>query len=573
MRLNIVKSKNAQQFYVIKSFRAENGKSTSKIVEKLGSYDTLSRLHEDPIAWAKEYVAELNRQEKEKKNSISVKFFPAKQIESEHRTLYEGGYLFLQKIYHELRLDYICRKIKAKYKFEYNLDEILSRLIYGRILEPSSKLSTYEYSSHLLEKPDFSLQDVYRALDVIAEESSFIQSELYQFSKNMGKRNDKILYYDCTNYYFELENERGMCRYGVSKENRPNPIVQMGLFMDGDGIPLAFCLHDGNTNEQTTLRPLEEQIINDFGHSQFIVCTDAGLSSLANRKFNDKGGRAFITAQSMKKLKDFQKIWALSPEGWHLSGEKASFNLNDILDDEAGDQRYYDRVFYKEQWYHENGIRQRLIITFSMKYRDYMRNIRNGQIERAKKAIASGGKERLRQTDYKRFISKIPVTSGGEIADKKICSLDEEKILEEERYDGFYAVVTDLEDAAEGIVAVNKGRWEIEECFRIMKSEFQARPVYLQKDNRILAHFTTCFMALTVFRYMEKRLKNKYTCGQIIHGLNEIKFFKLSEEGYLPAYTRNDFTDDLHEAFGFRTDYQILPNASMRKIFSLTKQK
>ena len=574
MRLNIVESKNARQLYVIKSYRTETGKSTTKIVEKLGNYDELAKIHSDPIAWAKEYIEELNRKEKEKQLTVSVKFAPSELINKDEQRLYEGGYLFLQKIYYELRLDYICHKIADKYKFEYNLNEIMSRLIYGRILSPSSKLSTFDYSQKLLEKPSFKLQDVYRALDVIAEENQYIQSSMYKFSKELGKRNDRILYYDCTNYYFELEHERGMCKYGTSKENRPNPIVQMGLFMDGDGIPLAFCLNDGNTNEQKTLKPLEKQIIDDFGNSKFVVCTDAGLSSVANRKFNNQAGRAFITTQSIKKMKAFQKEWALSPTDWHLTGIKRTFNLDEILSDETSVNEYYDRIFYKERWFNENGIEQRFIVTFSIKYLNYTRKVRNEQITRARKALNSADMtDRTRQTDYKRFITKTAVTSDGEIAEKKLYSLDENKIAEEEKYDGFYAVAIDLEDEVETIIAVNKGRWEIEESFRIMKTEFQARPVYLQKDNRILAHFTTCFIALTVLRYLEKKLQGKYTCSKMIDGLNDIKFLRFPDEGYVPAYTRNDFTDCLHDTFHFRTDYQILSNATIRKIISESKEK
>lgn len=574
MRLNVVESKNAKQLYVIKSFRDENGKSTTKIVEKLGTYAELAKLHDDPIAWAKAYIEELNKLEAAQKTPVCIQLYESRIIEKDEKRIFAGGYLFLQKIYYELRLDYICKKISEKYAFAYDLNEILSRLVFSRILAAGSKLSSFGYAQTLLEEPSFQLQDIYRALDVIAEESGYIQSQLYKFSKALGKRNDSILYYDCTNYYFEIEQERGMCKYGVSKEHRPNPIVQMGLLMDGDGIPLAFCLNDGNTNEQKTLIPLEKQIMEDFGHSRFIICTDSGLSSAENRRFNDKEDRAFITTQSVKKMKGFQKDWALSPEGWRLSGESELFNIAAILADERQTAFYYDRIFYKEEWFKENGIEQRIIVTFSIKYLDYTRNIRNEQIARAEKAIHSASKtERTRQTDYKRFITKTSVTEEGELAEKEVFTLNEERIREEEKYDGFYAVATDLEDPVEDIIAVNKGRWEIEECFRIMKTEFQARPVYLQKDNRILAHFTTCFIALMVFRYMEKRLQGKYSCEQIINGLNAMGFLRFPEAGYVPAYTRTDFTDDLHEAFGFRTDYQIMTKSTMRQIISQTKKK
>ena len=571
MHLMIDKGKYGHNtLYVYKSFRNENGKSTSKCVERLGRYDDLKKIHDDPIAWAKSYIEELNKQEQ---TEISITFSTSKLIEKGVDSLFNGGYLFLQKIFYDLGLDKICKNISKRYSFKYDLTDILSVLINGRILFPKSKSGTFEDSKYHLEQHDFDLQDVYRSLEVLAIEKDFIQSELYKNSCSLTKRNDKILYYDCTNYYFEIEKESGMRKYGISKEHRPNPIVEMGLFMDGDGIPLAFCLTDGNVNEQKTLQPLEQQIIDDFHHSKFVVCTDAGLSSTANRKFNNVYDRAFITAQSIKKMKEFQKDWALSAEDWRLPGIKEKFNLDDILNDEKLCEKYRLCTFYKEQWFNEHNIEQRHIVTFSIKYMLYQRSIRNEQIERAKKALASGSKrEKYRQSDYKRFISRTTVTEDGEVAEKNIYSLDEEKILDEERYDGFYAVATNLEDPAPEIIRINHRRWEIEESFRIMKNEFAARPVYLSRDDRITAHFTTCFLALTIYRYLEKRVGHGYTCNELLEQLKAMKFYK-NKEGYIPVYTRTDLTDKLHDVFGFRTDYQLITHAEMKKIIKATKKK
>lgn len=573
LRINVNKD-GSKNYYVLKSYRNEAGKSTSKIVEKLGTYEELKKIYADPEQWAKNYVDELNRQEQAAHMNITFSCSPSTLMEKDQQCLFNGGYLFLQKLFYQLRLDYICKKISEKYEFDYSLRDILAHLVYGRILEPGSKLAAYDYAQTLLEAPTYHLQDVYRALEVIGREKDFIQSSLYKFSQSMGKRNDKVLYYDCTNYYFEIEQESGMRKYGPSKEHRPNPIVEMGMFMDGDGIPLAFCIHDGNTNEQKTLRPLEEEIMQDFGHAKFIVCTDSGLSSAANRRFNDKGERAFITAQSIKKMKAFQREWALSGTGWRLPGHKGTFDLDEILADETLCEKYAQWTFYKESWFNENDIEQKYIVTFSLKYRNYQRKIRDEQIARAERALASSSKQdRTRQSDYKRFITRIPVTEDGEVAGNMQYALNEDRIREEERYDGFYAVATNLDDDPESIIRINHGRWEIEECFRIMKHEFKARPVYLSRDARITAHFTTCFLALILFRYLEKMLGHKYTCEQISNGLRQIKFRKVNDVGYIPAYTRNDFTDALHEAFGFRTDYEILSKAQMRKLISLTKKK
>lgn len=569
MRLKITKSKNAQSLYVIKSYR-DNGKNTSKIVEKLGTYDELlQKLNgEDPIVWAKRYIEELNKREYEEKREVIVKYSPAKIIDKNVQSSFNGGYLFLQKIYNQLGLNKICKEISSKYKFTFDLDSILSRLIYSRVLFPASKLATCELAKRFIEQPNFDIQHVYRALEVIAKETYFIQSKLYNNSIKISKRNKGILYYDCTNFFFEIEQEEGLKQYGVSKEHRPNPIVQMGLFMDGDGIPLAFCINKGNDNEQITMKPLEEKILSDFHLSKFIVCTDAGLASSTNRKFNDKDGRAFITTQSIKKLKKHLKEWALNPDGWHLSGSEDSYDITEL-----NTTRDKDKIFYKERWIKEDGLEQKLVVTYSLKYKEYQESVRNCQIERAQRTIDTRPTKikKCNSNDYKRFIARSHCTPDGEVADKEIYSLDRDLIAAEAAYDGFYATCTNLEDDASSIIKVNKRRWEIEESFRIMKSEFKARPVYLQRDDRITAHFTTCFISLIIYRLLEKKLGESYTSSEIISGLRNMNFYQIKGEGYIPTYTRTDFTDDLHEAFGFRTDYQIVNNKQIKKIFKATK--
>jgi transposase len=569
MRLSVSKSKNATSLYVIKS-TWENNKRSSKVVEKLGTLSELKKKlgDQDPFEWAKKYIAELNEAEKQETLDCIVKYSPATLLEKGEQRSFNGGYLFLDRIYHELQIHKLCKEISEKYKFEFDLDSILSRLIFARALFPASKRKTLEISGDFIEPPNFELQHIYRALEVISKESDFIQTQVYKNSVSVVKRNTSILYYDCTNFFFEIEQEDELRRYGVSKENRPNPIVQMGLFMDGDGIPLAFDIHSGNTNEQTTLKPLEEKIIRDFECSRLVVCTDAGLSSMENRKFNDCKNRAFITTQSIKKLKKELRNWALDPHGWSLEGEKKKFDISLIDEDE-----HSESTFYKEQWIKGKDLEQKLIVTFSLKYRNYQRSIRNRQIERAEKLISTNPKKltKHRDTDYKRLIQKVDVTKDGEIAEKALYSMNTELIKEEELFDGFYAVCTNLEDSAADIARVNRRRWEIEECFRIMKSEFKARPVYLSREDRIKAHFITCFLALTLYRILEKRLDNKFTCNEIIQSLQTMNFYKVLGEGYVPVYTRTDFTDTLHEAFGFRTDYQIVTNRQMKKILKKVK--
>ena len=589
MKLTISKSKNSATFYVQKSIRKSNGSVSSVTIEKLGNLDQVRARANgaDPYQWAQEYVNELNRKEYEEQKSVMISRSPVKLMKKGDAHSFNCGYLFLQRIYYDLGLDKICRSIQEKYSFEYDLNEVLSILTYTRILYPSSKIAANQKARTFLEQPSFQLHDIYRALSVLSAESDLIQSRLYQNSQKILERRDDILYYDCTNYYFEIEQEDELRRYGKSKQHQPLPIVGMGLFMDADGIPLAFSIYPGNQNEQPTLKPLEQKVLNDYGMSQVVVCTDAGLSSVQNRKFNDRklGNvriRSFITTQSIKMLPSDLEGYALDATGWHLAGEEGVYDLNSL-----DDEKDYDKTFYKEKWITEDisqksrrqgnaPLEQRLIVTFSLKYRNYQRKVREDQISRARKIIDSGSSDRKgkNQNDPNRFIAVDAITENGEVCAKKIPYLDETIISEEEKYDGFYAVCTNLENTpVSKIIQINHGRWEIEECFRIMKTEFQARPVYLQREDRIKAHFLTCYLALFIFRILEKRLDGKYTCGDIIRTLRNMKMYRPGEKlGYYPSYTRTDLTDALHEIAGFRTDYEVFTDAGMRKVIQASRK-
>ncbi|MBP9996581.1 MAG: IS1634 family transposase, partial [Lachnospiraceae bacterium] len=486
MKLTYSKSKNSCTYYIQKSVRIGN-KTTTKPVERLGSIEEIKARcgDKDPIEWAKEYAKKLTLAEKEAKKGVLLKLSSSMLIDKNVRNSCNAGYLFLQDIYYSLGLDKICDSISEKYKFDYDLNDILSMLVYSRIIAPGSKLSSLESAQKFLEQPKCELHQVYRTLEVIAKENDFFQAELYKNSQNIINRNKEVLYYDCTNYYFEIEDEDDFRKYGVSKEHRPNPIVQMGMFMDANGIPLAFSVFNGNQNEQPSMSPLEKKIIKDFKTSDFIVCTDAGLSSTANRKFNSIQGRGFVTTQSVKKLKGFLQDFCLEDDGWYLPGSSKEYKISEL--DEESD---YDKVFYKDRWINEDNLEQHLIVTYSIKYRNYQRTIRERQIERAKKLVESPSKlTKNRANDPKRFIEQGHCTLDGEVASKTITSLNQEQIDNEAQYDGLYAVCTNLEYDISSIIKINQKRWEIEECFRIMKTEFKARPVYLSRKDRITAHF------------------------------------------------------------------------------------
>ena len=546
MNLHITKSKNAESFYICRSYTKANGTTSSTIVRKLGTLEHLLVEHgptrDDVLAWAKNEVkieTEKYNAEKEAK-TVLIPFHADRQLDYDKQAFFRGGYLFPQSVYYQLQLNNICRKLKQKYKFQYDINAILSDLVYARILDPCSKRSSYKTASAFLEKPSYELHDVYRALDVLGSECDLIQAELYKNSHFLGKRSDRVLYYDCSNYYFEIEQEDGCKKYGKSKEHRPNPIIQMGLFMDGDGIPLAFSLFPGNANEQSSLKPLEKKILSDFECQKFIYCSDAGLGS----------------------------EWALNKQGFKKVSDNTPADITKLPPDDTG-------LYYKDEPYTTKKLQQRLIITYSPKYALYQKAIRDKQVERAQQMLNTGTakKNRKNPNDPARFIGTMAITKEGEAADIK-SFLDETKISEEAQYDGLYAVCTDLLDDEVGeILKVSEGRWQIEECFRIMKTDFSARPVYLQDENRIRAHFLICFLALTIYRFLERKLNFKYTCEELLDTLKSMNFAEIQEQGFIPLYSRSVITDDLHNACGFRTDSQFLTKSKMRTIQKKSKGK
>ena len=565
MRLNIVKSKNAEQLYIIKSIR-KDGKATTRIMKKLGTMASLLPKFDNDrdkvITWAKDEAKKMTEAEEQGCMSVDVTFTEDSQLDLGKQSSFNIGYLFPEMVYHQLKLDKICRDISLQHKISYNLSDVLKMLVTTRLIAPASKLSSFEYASNFLQQPTFDLQHVYRSLDVLSQHSDELQAAVYENSQNLIDRNKEVLFYDCTNYLFEIEEGRGDAQYGKSKEHRPNPIVQMGLFLDGDGFPLCFSMFPGNQNEQPTLKPLEKKILRDFNLSEFIVCTDAGLASTENRKFNAISGRAFIVTQSMKMLKSFLREWALDSDGWHLNGSNQVYNINEI-----DEHVHRNSIFYKERWINENGLEQRLIVSYSIKERDYQKAIRERQVARAEKIVSDGFRAANRnQNSPKRFVAETDVTPGGEVADKKILSLDEEKIEKESMYDGFYAVCTTLEKDINEIIHINKMRWQIEAAFRTMKSEFKARPVYLRNDDRINAHFLTCFLSLLILKIIEKKVGNKYSEEQVLHTLRDMSVYRLRDIGYLSSYTRTEITDALHDAFGFRTDSEFISGKTMKKI-------
>lgn len=594
MRIKYNQTSKGKCYYIIRSVY-RNGKNTSEIYEKIGYPEDIMKSHgcADPEKWLQEHLNELNEAEQtDKKLKVLVPYNSAALIPKGKKQSFNIGYLFLQQIYYELCLDLICNHISKRHAFQYDMNSILSRLIYGRVLFPSSKLAICKQSKDLLEPPQFEYHQMQRALSVIAAEFDSIQSELYKFSSQVIPRKTGVLYYDCTNFYFEAEEEDDISnleadeknvaarKYGLSKQHQPSPLVQMGLFMDYSGIPLAICINRGNKNEQQTLVPLEEKILQDFELSRFVVCTDAGLASKANRKFNNFGQRSFVTTVSVKMMEKELQNWCLNPEGWHLEGSDAVYNIEHLEDSDEDRDENHGKTFYKQKYvegYDEErdiSFNQTLIVTYSIKYRDYLCHKRDSQVERARKAIDAGSSalEKKNANDYRRFVKKTAADKKGKNV-KINYSIDEDEINKEKKFDGFYAVETNLDDNISDILKINHGRWEIEESFRIMKNDFLARPAYVSRSDRIKAHFMTCFIALLVYRILERKLGNNYTCEEILSTLRDMRMTKAQDIGYTPSYTRTDLTDMLHETAGFRTDYEIIREKCMKGIIRKSKKR
>lgn len=600
-RLRKTTAKNVDYYSIIEDYY-RNGKRTTKTLITIGNDKKINNLaKEEGItlnAWLNNYLVNYLKEfnEKSVQTEVIIKKNSNKLIPKDVINKYNVGYLFLKDIYYSLKLDQIIKTITKKYKFEFDLNEVLSNLVFSRIIYPSSKLKTYELSKNFIETPKYNLENIYRGLTYLNNELDFIQKEIYKNSKNVIDRNTKIMYFDCTNYYFDINEETDLQKYGKGKDGKSKPLVGMGLFMDGNGLPIAMNIYPGNQSETKQLIPLQKKIAEEYDlvDKKTIICTDAAMCTDKIKKFNVKDGRAFVITQSIKKLKDIYKKEALEDDNWRIAGNLNNiYRLSDILNDAKKCEIYYDTIFYKIVQTETAHVKQDLIVTFQIKYRDYLRNVRNGQIERAKKKISSNQKgEKIKlstnQNDYRRFIKEnVSETKEALDAPKEENSLNKEKekseyfysysidesiVKEEEKYDGYYGITTNLVGDIKEILNISKNRWEIEESFRILKTDFDSGTIHLSREDRIKAHFLTCFISLLVYRILENKLNYKYTNTQIIEKLKTMEMYEEKGSGYCPAYVRNDLTDDLHTIFGFRTDYEIVSYENFKKIFNKVKK-
>lgn len=596
-RIKTTKSKNSCNYYIIDDYTDPSTKKRSTFIfERLGNIDSLKNrfdADEDDTALLKlkEYVNELKKADKEASETVSISLCPSRLIEKDKERLFNLGYLYPKSILRSLGIRSICGAISDRHQFKFDLTDILCDLVSARIIYPGSKRSSYNDATHFLEPPVYGLHDVYRSLSVLSDERYFIEKELYKACKDKYDRDTSILYYDCSNFYFEIEDEEDLCKYGKSKENRPNPIVQYGLFTDAQGIPIADIVFEGNRNEQFSMRELEEEIAKDFHLSKFVVCADAGLNSFDNKVYNDmKHNGAYIVTQPIKKLKETLKTWAIDTNGWKLLGIPGEYDISTLGDTLCiGGNSYNTRelVFYKERWEKTTKktiltdsrytLEEHIIVTYSRKYAEYQKYIREKKLERARKLIRSnpGKIDTHNPRDPRYYISKVRTTSDGEVAAESYYSINDSVVAEESRYDGFYAVTTDLEDTdLKLIIDANKRRWEIEENFEIMKSEFKTRPMYVTEEDSVKGHLLTCFISLLVYRLLEKKhLKERYTCDQLISTLRDLNVTYLGGNNYIPSFKRTDLTDALAEEFGFQPARELLTQKYIQKFLRVVNSR
>ena len=576
---------NITTYCIIADYKNLNGKRSTYVYEALGNDEKLKERFGSKNTMKKvdEYIDSLNQMIKDGKEPPTILTLnPNKQIEKDVNRKYFSGHLFLRKIYYDLGIDKICENIKNKYNFTFDINSVVECLVFARIIWPSSKLSTYEQSKKFLGNYNFDIQHVYRTLSYLSREIDNIQKELFDNSNKVIDRNYKVIYYDCTNYFFYTE-ENDFQKYGISKQHQPLPLVQMGLFMDADGYPFAMNINPGNTSESKTMIPTEEKFLKDFDMKgkNIIVCTDAAMCSDEIKKFNVKEGRGFIITQSIKKLNAELQEYALNKTGWRILG-----NLKDIYDltniTENFKKEHYNTIFYKEIECETKSVVQTLIVTFSFKYQDYQHKLKLHQFERAKKLVEQANKnnkkaknkkdiEKIKITknpnDPKRFIKEIHKNDVGEIACNIEYLIDKEIFDNEEKYNGLYGITTNLIDDTKTIVKVMNGRWEIEESFRIMKDEFDSGTVHLSREDRIKGHFITCYLSLFIYRYLEHQLDDKYTVHEIVSKLQEMQMLEHKGKGFEPIQTRDNLTDDLHTFLGINTDTEILTYKKIKEIF------
>ncbi|MDY4188007.1 MAG: IS1634 family transposase, partial [Candidatus Enterosoma sp.] len=526
----------------------------------------------DPIA---HFRAEAKRLTDEGRSESSFEIPANLMLDPMKRRRVMLGYIFPQSVYYSLGLDMVMRGIRNESKATYDFNRIMRDLVIGRVLSPLSKSSTYEKAFSFPESPDYDLQHVYRSLSLMAKNFDLIEEKAFKGMKKYADVDTSVTYYDCTNFYFEIEEEDGFRTYGKSKENRPNPIVQMGIFLDRNGLPISMCINPGRTNEQKTMIPLEKLMTERLGIEKFVVCADCGLSGKRNLRFNSTENHGFVVTKSLKKVSEDVRARLMGDGGWKRFGDASGrlYSLKEIRED----ANLRDVIFYHDEKFAmgSDGFEERIVTTYCGRLREYQRSVRERQLQRAMELVRQGKiRKGINQNDVRRFIVVDSVTENGEVAEKKVFSIDRERFEEESEYDGFYAVTTDLDDDPGEIIRINRGRWEIEESFRIMKSDFDGRPVFVSREDRIRAHFLTCYLAFMIFRIIEQKLNKgdvRYTDPEILRTLRDYE--AIDAESFYVGAMEGKAVRALESTFGLVGSMTAFSKAQFRRLVARSKKE
>lgn len=602
MRLTFSRAQRPHTIYIQESFRDKTGKSTSRKVETLGSEEDIEKKYgcPDGLEWARAYVARLNEEKKLSKEKIRVDLSPTERINYGEQVEFDCGDLLLLPLYNGLGLPEMCREIASGTKVKYDLNEILETLVMLRVLCPCSKLASFGLGKKRIRRITCDLEDVYRALTLLSSHIADIQASVWANSQKIVRRDTRVIFYDCTNYYFEIEDNdpigidprhpnrpEGIRRRGKSKEHRPNPIVQMGLLMDSDGIPISFIVFPGNESEQPSLQKIEEMVAEKFGLNEFVISTDAGLSSEDNRRYNITDGREYIAVQSLPKLPEEDQKMAVDPRGWHVAFRdrnldpidpddplRDTFNLDEIDLDAERHTRFYKEIIVEKRinGRKSTGRPERVIVTYSHDFALYLRHKREERLKMADKIVKKKKvKSRQSQNDPRKYVETVYVTAQGESAEHILMGINQEIIEQEEKFDGFYAYGTSLDDDAVDVLRARSFHHEIEHLFRTTKTFLDTRPIHLQRADRIRTHFLICFLAMVIIKILQKQLEMPdVSIDRLIGTIRDFKMANIRGAGYLPLFERNVLTDRLQEISGICIDTQIVKqktlNAMYRKV-------
>ena len=566
MYLNIMRNKKTgiTRLSIRRGYRDENGKVKHTTIKTIGNLDDLKKQYDDPIAHFKKVVEQMNIQEKQNNAPLNL-------IIDKNEVLQEGtnnrknfGYAALSKIYHELEIDkFLINKFKSRNFSAFKINNIMKLLVFSRALFPDSKKSTFENKNMFFENSDFSLTEIYNALTYIEPFKESLQKYIYDHIQEQYSPNNEYVFYDVTNYYFEIDNSDDFRKKGVCKEHKPNPIVQMGLFMDNLGLPMCYKLFEGNTNDCLTLKPMVQELQKNYNVGKVIVVADKGLNTGNNIAYNKAIGNGYVMSLSVRGAKSDLIDYVLNDDGYSYNSDKtykkkSRLSPREIIITKKDSNGKIVKI--------RQSVDEKQVVFWSADYAKRAKAERQPAIDKAKDLIGNVQKYNKKNcVGASKYVKHLVFDKKtGEIVEpESILSLDKDKIAEEEKLDGYYMIVSsEFDKTDDEIIDIYRGLWRIEETFKITKSELDSRPVFVSRKDHIEAHFLTCFIALTLARVLQYKLNKKFSVCQILESLSLCNCSNIKENYYL-----FDYFDSVLKDIGTATNIDFsLKNRSLQDI-------